>query len=177
MEDKAAVDRESVREEMERARAAFHRMLDDATEADLRRPSNGTRWTNEQLLFHMMFGYLIVRVLLVVVRVIGRLPNGVGTAFARLLDSAVRPFDMVNFWGSCGGAKVFNRKRMGAKLDRIVASLHRRLDAESEADLRRGMPYPRRWDPFFQDYMTLIDIYHFPTQHFDFHARQLTISR
>jgi hypothetical protein len=25
--------------------------------------------------------------------------------------------------------------------------------------------------------MTLIDIYHFPTQHFDFHARQLTISR
>ena len=46
----AKPDRQAVREEMERARQTFHRLLDHATVADLRRPSNGTRWTNEQLL-------------------------------------------------------------------------------------------------------------------------------
>ncbi|MFB4320582.1 hypothetical protein [Actinomadura sp. 21ATH] len=49
-------------------------MLNEAAAADLARRSDGTRWTNEQLLFHMMFGYLVVLRLLVLVRLIGRLP-------------------------------------------------------------------------------------------------------
>jgi len=60
--------------------------------------------------------------------------------------------------------------------DRVIAALQRRLDAESDTDLARGMRYPTRWDPFFQDYMTLADLYRFPTQHFDFHRRQLTLA-
>jgi hypothetical protein len=36
------------------------------------------------------------------------------------------------------------------------------------------MHYPTRWDPFFIDYMTLADVYRFPTQHFHFHRRQLS---
>ena len=54
------MDREVVRDEMEQARETFHRLLDSATVAELSRPSNGTKWTNGQLLFHMLFGYLIV---------------------------------------------------------------------------------------------------------------------
>jgi Mycothiol maleylpyruvate isomerase N-terminal domain len=61
----AAVDRAALRAEMEQARHDFHRLAGDATPADLRRPSDGTSWTNRQLLFHMLFGYLIVRALLV----------------------------------------------------------------------------------------------------------------
>jgi hypothetical protein len=38
------------------------------------------------------------------------------------------------------------------------------------------MYYPVRWDPFFKDFMTVADIYHYPTQHFDFHQRQLTLT-
>jgi hypothetical protein len=53
--------------------------------------------------------------------------------------------------------------------------VHRRLDAETDADLDRGMHYPTRWDPFFEPYMTLAAVYRFPTQHFDFHRRQLTL--
>jgi hypothetical protein len=37
------------------------------------------------------------------------------------------------------------------------------------------MHYPTRWDPFFTPYMTLADVYRFPTRHFDFHRRQLTL--
>jgi hypothetical protein len=35
---------------------------------------------------------------------------------------------------------------MAAKLDRVLATLRRRLDTASTADLTRGMHYPTRWD-------------------------------
>jgi hypothetical protein len=171
----AEPDRRAVREEMERARQTFHRLLDHATVADLRRPSNGTRWTNEQLLFHMLFGYLIVRALLVLARIFSRLPDGASAAFARLLDVAATPFHVINYAGSCVGARIIPSSRMGSKLDRVIAGLQRRLEREPGSALRRGMHYPTSWDPFFTSYMTLSDLYRYPTQHFDFHSRQLTL--
>ncbi|MFG1645629.1 DinB family protein [Amycolatopsis sp. NPDC049252] len=153
----------------------MHGLLADASPTDLRRLSDGTRWTNEQLLYHMVFGYLIVRVLLPLVRGVSRLPAPVGEAFAATLDAGTRPFDVVNFWGAVGGAKVFDHRRMASLLDRVVAALHRRLETETEAGLQRGMAFPPRWNPFFKDRMSVLDVYHFATQHFDFHARQLTL--
>ena len=160
---------------MERAQACFHDLLDAASDIDLRRRSNGTRWTNKQLLFHMLLGYLIVRALAVLVRLFGRLPTGASRAFARLLNAATTPFGMVNYLGSYLGGTMLTRRAMGALFDRVISALHRRLDREKDTDLARGMHYPTRWDPFFQDFMTLADIYHFPTQHFDFHRQQLTL--
>ena len=37
------------------------------------------------------------------------------------------------------------------------------------------MYYPTSWDPFFAEYMTLAQIYRYPTQHFRYHQRQLTL--
>ncbi|MCT9077583.1 DinB family protein [Streptomyces fulvoviolaceus] len=171
------MNRQATHEEMERTRTTFHQLLDDASEADLRRPTDGTRWTNEQLLFHMLFGYILIRPLLVLMRIFGRLPRGGGRAFARLLDAGTRPFDVVNYLGPLGAAKVLGRRRMGTVFDRVIAGLHRRLDAEREADLALGMHYPTRWDPFFRDVMTVADLYRYPTRHFDFHRRQLTVGQ
>ncbi|MER5386876.1 DinB family protein [Streptomyces sp. NPDC002688] len=172
----SALDRKTVHEEMERARTLFHQLLDHATETDLRGPTDGTRWTNEQLLFHMLFGYILIRPLLVLLRTFGRLPRGAGRIFARLLNSATRPFDVVNYLGPLGGAKVLGRRRMGKAFDHVIADLHRRLDAERESDLALSMHYPTRWDPYFRDVMTITDLYRYPTQHFDFHRRQLTLT-
>lgn len=175
--DLPTVDRQVIHEEMEAARTAFHQLLDHAGDADLRRTTDGTRWTNEQLLFHMLFGYILMRPLLVLMRIFGRLPRGISRAFARLLDSGTRPFHVVNYLGPLGGARVLGRRRMGAVFDRVITDLHRRLDAERETDLALGMHYPTRWDPFFRDVMTLAELYRYPTQHFDFHRRQLTVGR
>ena len=57
-------DRAAVAAEMEQARRDFRELLTRADSAGLRRQSDGTRWTNQQLLFHMFFGYLVVRVAL-----------------------------------------------------------------------------------------------------------------
>ena len=48
------VDREAIYEELRRARVTFRRLVEEASPADLARGSSGTRWTNQQLLFHML---------------------------------------------------------------------------------------------------------------------------
>lgn len=93
-----------------------------------------------------------------------------------MLDVATRLFHIVNYYGSCLAALVYNRRRMGAKLDRVIVLLQRKLAREDDANFARGMHYPTRWDPFFEDYMTLEDVYRYPGRHFDFHARQLTLT-
>lgn len=171
------MDRQSTHEEMERARAIFHALVSQASPADLRRVSNGTRWTNEQLLFHMLFGYLIVRALLRLVRTFGRLPDGLSRLFARLLNAGTRPFHVINYLGSCGGALVFRGTRLTRKVDRTIAALQRHLDHETDEALRRRMHFPLDWDPFFSERMSLLQVYHYGTQHFDFHQRQLTLQQ
>jgi len=141
----AAVDRAALRAEMEQARHDFRRLAGDATPADLRRPSDGTKWTNQQLLFHMLFGYLIVRALLVLARVFGLLPDRASKAFARLLDSARRPFDLINYLGSCAGARIIPPSRMAPALDHVIAALDKHLQRETDSALRHGMHYPTTW--------------------------------
>jgi len=169
------MDRSAVHRELEDAREMFHLLLATASDADLRRASNGTRWTNKQLLFHMLLGYLIIRALTTLVRLFGRLPDGASRAYARVLNMATTAFDAVNYLGSRLGGNTLSTRRMEIMFDHVIAKLHRRLDTETATNLARGMHYPTRWDPFFRDYMTLADVYHFPTQHFEFHRRQLTL--
>ena len=177
MADASANSREEIRAEMDRARTEFHRLLEQASPAELARVSDGTRWTNEQLLFHMLFGYLVVRNLRVIVKIFGRLPEPASRVFAALLNAATTPFHLINLWGSCAGARVFGHAQMGRRFDSTIASLQRHLDAEDESELSRRMHFPTRWDPFFTDVMTLAEVYHYPTQHFDFHRAQLTLAQ
>jgi hypothetical protein len=169
-------DRQAVHDELDRVQADFRRLVGQATAASLARRTSGTKWTNEQLLFHMLLGYMIVRALLPVVAAFGRLSGGFSRAYARLLNAATRPFDLINYLGPCAAVHFYGPQRMSAKLDRVLAVLHRRLDTASTEDLALGMHFPVRWDPFFTEYMTLADLYRYPTMHYDFHRRQLTLT-
>jgi hypothetical protein len=169
------LDAPSVHHELERARATFHSFVESSTPDALQRPSDGTRWTNGQLLFHMLFGYLVVLRLLPLVRVFDRLPARYSRVFAAALNAVTTPYDRINYLGSCGGALVFRGPRLLRRFDRTITTLHRKLDGETGVTLGRRMHFPARWDPFFEDTMTLLEVYHFGTQHFDFHARQLTL--
>ncbi len=171
------VSKQAVSDEIEIARRTFHRLLDGMSPADLRRPTRGTKWNNEELMFHMLFGYLIAGSLIPLVKLSSRLPPRFSRLFARALNSVTGPFNTVNYLGSRLGAKVYNHRRMGAKFDKVTESLRRRLWRENESSLRRGMHFPTRWDPFFKDYMTLADLYHYPAQHFTFHSRQLDLGQ
>ena len=98
--------------EMERARMDFLGLIDNGTSGELRAGSNGTKWTNEQLLFHMLFGYLLVHNLLPLVKTLARLPRRVSRSFAAILDAGTRPFHVINYVGSLGGGHVLGHSGM-----------------------------------------------------------------
>ena len=125
----------------------------------------------------MVFGYMVVRALLPLVRVMSRMPKRVQRAFAAALNAGTKPFDFVNYWGSRSAALYFNRRRMGNKMQRTIKALTRNLQKETTRSLGRSMDFPDRWDPFFEPTMTLSEVYAYPTLHFDFHAQQLSLPR
>jgi hypothetical protein len=172
----ATPSRSEIQQELDLACETFHAVLRDATISDLRRRSDGTRWNNRQMLFHMLFGYLIVRRLLPLVRFFGRQPGRVSQTFAAMLNLATKPFHVVNYLGSWGGGTVLTRRQMHAMMDHSIKALHRHLTAETEMALQRQMHFPQGWDPFFRETMTLQDLYHYGTQHFDYHRSQLTLT-
>jgi hypothetical protein len=108
------------------------------------------------------------------VKLLGRLPRESTRPFAALLGSLTSPFDWVNYMGSVAGGAVLEPDRMKRWFDRVTAKIERDMDKQTEQSLSRGMYYPTRWDPYFKEYMTLADIYHYPTQHFDHHDRQFS---
>jgi hypothetical protein len=171
------IDRAALVADLERARADFHQLLSRVGDDEWGSPTSGTRWTNEELLFHMVFGYMVVQRLLVLVRLLGRLPVAVSRNFARMLNAIARPFDVVNYYGTRFAAVVYNRDRMGKKMDRVLDALERSLARADDGTLLRGMHFPTRWDPYFHDYMMLADVYGFPGEHYDHHRRQLTLAK
>ena len=171
------MDRRDIDAELERVRADFHRLLDSAARAELRRPTNGTKWTNKQLLFHMLFGFIVVRVLLPLVKGFGRLPPAVSRTFAAILNAGTRPFHVINYLSALPGGAVLGSRAMGKLMDSTIGHLRGRLARESERTLALAMHFPVGWDPYFKEIMTVADIYHYPTQHDDHHRRQLTTRR
>ncbi|SDT10889.1 DinB superfamily protein [Friedmanniella luteola] len=169
------MDVAAVSQEMEEARVTFHALVRHATATDLRLRTAGTRWTNRQLLFHMVFGYLVVRTLRPFVRGFGRLPITWSRRFSAALHAVRRPYHLVNYLGSCVGGTLLSPSQSAALLDRAIAVLRHGLATETEQDLARRMAFPVSWDPYFRDTMSLLDVYHFGTQHFEHHRRQLTL--
>jgi len=170
------MDEDEIYAELDRVRDDYRRLLDTATVAELRHPSDGTKWNNEQLLFHMVFGYLLVRNLRLILWAFSRLPDRASRRFAGVLDAGTRPFHVVNYVGSLYGARVLGYARMQRLMDRVITDLQRTLRAQSRESLARGMHFPVGWDPYFRDFMTLLEVYHYPTQHYDHHRRQLTLA-
>ena len=171
------MDPDQICAELERVRADFRELLDTATVAELRQPTDGTKWTNEQLLFHMLFGYLLVRNLRLLVAGFGRLPDGASKRFAAALNSATGPFHVINYLGSLGGARMLGYTGMERLMDRVLNSLQASLRQQPATALDRGMHFPVGWDPYFKEYLTLREVYHYPTQHYDHHRQQLTLAR
>jgi hypothetical protein len=172
-----AMDRPDIDAELGRVTADFHRLLDSATPAELRMRTNGTKWTNRQLLFHMLFGFILVGVLLPLVKLFGRLPSAGSRTFAAILNAGARPFHVVNYLSALPGGRVLPSRAMARLMDRTIAHLRGRLAREDEEALGLGMHFPVGWDPYFKDVMTVADVYRYPSQHYDHHRRQLTTRR
>ena len=122
--------------EMERVRVDFHDLLDGAAgETELRAASNGTKWTNEQLLFHMLFGYLLVHNLLILVKVLSRLPGRCLQAIrghSECRDPTLPCGQLCGVARRGSGAGLFG---MGRLMGLVVRGLQRFLDRRTDDGL------------------------------------------
>jgi hypothetical protein len=101
----------------------------------------------------------------------------VNHARSEVHHSPGRYLHLINYYGSCLAASIYNRDRMGRKFDRVIDALQQSLSREQDAAFRRGMHFPTQWDPYFRADMTVADIYRYPGRHYDHHRRQLTLEK
>ena len=141
------MDQDQICAELDRVGKDFRDLLDSAMVAELRQPTIGTKWNNEQLLFHMLFGYLLVLNLRFLVKGFSHLPDAVSRRFAALLNAGTRPFHVINYVGSLFGARFLGYARMERLMDRVLKSLQSSVRRESKAALDRGCTFPSGGTP------------------------------
>jgi hypothetical protein len=166
--------KEAIHAELESTRARFHALLASLSDEDFRRQSHNPGWTNGEILAHMTFGFIVTDALLPLARLWGRLPKGSSKWFAWLLNAGTGPFNWFNALGARGQGKLFTRRRIGRIYDRAHFSLLKKANSILDSEWERGMYYPTKWDPNFDEFMTLEKLFHYPVTHFNFHLTQLS---
>jgi hypothetical protein len=72
----------------------------------------------------MLFGFILVRVLLSVVKGLGRLPQiNVSRALAAILNAVTCPFQLVNYPSALPGGTVLSRRALGQVMDTTIEGL------------------------------------------------------
>lgn len=173
MEIKTKPKRKTILDQLNAARAEFHKLLDSLSEQDFQRQSLNPGWTNGEILAHMTFGFIIINVLLPLARIWGRLPKGSSKWFAWLLNMFTGLFNWLNAFGARGQGKVFTHQRIGKIFDGVYFSLLKKFNSIKDDEWERGMYYPTKWDPNFDEFMTLEKLFYYPVTHFNFHLTQI----
>lgn len=173
MERSHTTPRADIRAELEDARSEFHAILSSLSPQDWERRSDNRAWTNGQLLFHIMFAFILVPRLWRIMQVFDRLPAGCSKAFAALLNSSTPFFNYVNAVLPRLGARLYGPSALARKYDRIHSTILRRLASISDADWNRGMYYPTQWEPRFSEFMRFEDLPRYAVVHFRHHRSQL----
>lgn len=168
------VQRQVMLNELAAARADFHALLDSLSEQDFKKQSLNPGWKNGEILAHITFGFIIINVLLPLARVWGHLPRSSSKWFAWTLNALTDPFHVINEYGARGQGKVFTRQWIGRIFDRAYFSLSNKIPLIKIDEWERGMYYPTRWDPNFDEFMSIEKLFRYPVIHLRFHMGQIS---
>ena len=165
-----------VRADLEWIANDYRSILTAARSDELDLLSNGTRWTNRQLLFHMLLGQLITRMVIAVMGAFSRLPAGASRAWASGMTAFTPLYNRLNWFGAVVGGRLFTVTRMGRTMDSVTAKILRFYGNAEPRDLRRGMTVPPSWDPYFSTWMDRAELMTWAPKHYRHHRSQLTLS-
>ena len=154
----------------------YSAILRSARRDELDLPTNGTRWTNRQLLFHMLLGQRITRMVIVVMAVFSRLPPGASRAWSTGMTATTPLYHWINWLGAVGGGRVFTLASLERQMRTVTARILRFHDGASDGDLHRGMTIPPSWDPYFTSWMDRAELLAWAPQHYRHHRAQLTLT-
>jgi hypothetical protein len=165
--------RSAIRFRLDQARTDFHELLGSLSDEDLKRQSKNEGWTNGEILFHIMFAFLLILTLVPMIRFWSRLPKRYSKVFANILNFSTVPFNWINGFAPRVGAKVFTRSRFDRMFDKVYARLIKLLVSVKDNEWNSGMYYPDKWEPLFDEFMTLERLFYYPIRHLEFHIGQI----
>jgi hypothetical protein len=171
--DDFPVRREQLRSELDAAWREFHEMAAAITEERWTLPSHNPGWTNGQVLFHVLLGFILVLPLANLIIVFGHLPKSFSRAFAAVLNLSTPFFHVVNAIGPRAAARALGRAGVIARFDKVHRAIQRRLDRVTDRQWQLTMAYPTRWDPRFRADMRLEHLFAYPIAHLRHHRGQL----
>lgn len=166
---------EQVRLDLQWVARDFEGLLATAAADRLDEPTEGTRWTNRQLLWHMSFGQHIARVLIPVVGGFSKLPASASRRYAHALSAATGPYEWVNYAGSVAGARLTGLRLARRWMRRDTQWLLGWGASATDRQLSSGMFVPAGWDPYFTSWMSRYDVLVWTRKHYDHHRAQLTL--
>ena len=164
---------ESIKLEFNSARNEFQKLLNLLSDDDFRKKSHNPGWNNNEILFHMLFGFMIIIPLISIIRFFGKKPKKYSAVFSKVLNSSTSLFNWINAIGARGGGMIFKRHALSYRFYKTIEALNNKLDSVSENELKQGMYYPLKWDSLFAEYMTLEKLFRYPIAHFKFHKKQI----
>jgi hypothetical protein len=98
--------RRKLRDDLETAQQEFHEMMAMVPNEAWTAPSKNPGWTNGQLLFHILLGFILVRPLASLLVFSGHLPGSWSRVFAGLLDWSTPLFHRINAIGPRAAARI-----------------------------------------------------------------------
>jgi hypothetical protein len=173
LESKPTAD--AIRDDLAEAGRRFHELVDSMSDSDWKTPSRNPAWTNGQVVYHVLFGFILIPALFGMIRFWSRMPPRFSRSFARALNWSTPVFNLANSLGPKGQAALFGQKRAIPIFDRVHRAILRRVDSLEQGEWRRGMYYPDRWDNLFRDFMTYEDLFRYPGLHLKKHLNQLAL--
>lgn len=165
--------KQKIRNEFEVTREEYHSLLKSFSENDLKRRSNNQGWTNKEVLFHILLGFIVVTLLFPMVKLFAKLPNTYSKIFASMLNASTPIFNFLNAFGARIGGKIFSVSALDKKFSQTIDNLLRKLETVKEEEWEKGMYFPHKWDGLFDEYMTNEKLFHYPVSHFKFHLKQI----
>lgn len=154
----------------------FSGLVRRARPEELGAPTEGTRWSNRQLLFHMVLGQNIARAAIPLFGFFSHLPPGASRSWSRLLEAWTGPYNWVNWAGSAAGGQLLGTASMSRMMESTTGGIITWYDRADEAALARGMSVPPSWDPYFSPWMSRRDVLAWAPKHYRHHRRQLTLT-
>src|SRR5262249_5910457 len=166
--------RTELRADLELAGQEFHTLMGSLPEQAWTQPSHNSGWTNGQVLFHILLGFILVRPLAALFILFGQLPMVCSKVFARILNFATPLFNQINAMGPRIGARWLGRAGIIRKFDQVHGALLTRVDRFEPRHWNLTMRYPTRWDPpRFRTLMSLEDLFRYAVAHLRHHSAQV----
>ena len=138
--------REHLRCELEAARREFHDMAASISEPLWAKPSHNPGWTNGQLLFHVLLGFILVLPLAGILVFFGHLPAACSRIFAAILNFSTPLFNRINAAGLALEPGRLAGRASSASSTKCMTPFSNGSSLCARATGALTMHYPTRWD-------------------------------